>query len=459
VIPESVIRAKRDGEELSGNAIHGFVRGFLDGDIADYQMSAFLMAVTLRGMTAGETIELTRAMAESGESLDLARLSAPKVDKHSTGGVGDMISLPLVPLVAACGVTVPMIAGRGLGYTGGTLDKLESIPGFRTDLDRVAFTRAVERAGGAIGGQTETLAPADRRMYALRDVTATVESLPLLVSSILSKKLAADLDALVLDVKCGGGAFMQDEKGALDLARGLVSTAQALSLPAVAFVTGMDAPLGRAVGNAVEVAAAIDCLEGQGPEDVMELVLTLGTAMLCLAWPEVSWEKNQARLERAVEDGSGLARLEVMIREQGGDPRVVKDPDLLPQAVGRYEVKAPREGWVSAVDARGLGRALIGLGGGRRKTDDAIDRSVGFLLRRQVGDKVERGETLATVLGRTNEDAAQSGGDVVRAFTIDAVRPERRPLVRHLVTRDRVTPWQGASTWSDLDLRRLLRAS
>jgi pyrimidine-nucleoside phosphorylase len=457
MIPESVIRAKRDGEELSGSTIRDFIFGFVKGDVADYQMSAFLMTVTLRGMTSAETVDLTRAMAESGERFDFSNVSARKVDKHSTGGVGDMISLPLVPLVAACGVAVPMIAGRGLGHTGGTIDKLESIPGFRTHLDRAEFTHALQQVGGAIGGQTQSIAPADRRMYAIRDVTATVESLPLLVSSILSKKLAAGLDALVLDVKCGSGAFLPDEKDALRLAQALVTTADGLGLPAVAFVTDMDAPLGRAVGNAVEIASTIDCLNGQGPDDVMELVYTLGTAMLCLAEPEVSWDKHRAHLESTVRDGSGFMRFEAMIHEQGGDARVAANPKLLPSAEGRHEVVAERDGWVSAIDARTIGRALVGLGGGRKKAEDEIDPSVGFLFERRVGDKVARGDTLVTVLGRTDEDAARSGEDVLRAFSIESAAPERRPLVRHLVTRDRVTPWHGSGTWSEIDLPGLLR--
>ena len=457
--PESVIRAKRDGEALSGGTIQNFIAGFVNGDVADYQMSAFLMAVTLRGMTSAETVELTRAMAESGDTFDFSHASARKVDKHSTGGVGDMISLPLVPLVTSCGVVVPMIAGRGLGHTGGTIDKLESIPGFRTQLDRAEFTNVLQHVGGVIGGQTKTLAPADRRMYAIRDVTATVECLPLLVSSILSKKLAAGLDALVLDVKCGSGAFLPEEKDALRLAEALVTTADGLGLPAVAFVTDMDSPLGRAVGNAVEIVSTIDCLNGQGPEDVMELVFTLGTAMLCLAQPEEAWDAHRSRLESKVRDGSGIKQFGMMIREQGGDARVVTNPNLLPQAQGRYKVLSPREGWLRAINARTIGRALVGLGGGRNKAEDAIDPSVGFLFERKVGDRVARGDTLVTVLGRTDADAARAGQDVLGAFSIGPAAPEQRALVRHLVTRDRVSAWQGGRTWSELDVPDLLRTS
>ncbi len=455
--PETVIRAKRDGEELPPSTIESFITAFVTGQVMDYQMSAFLMAVTLRGMTSPETVALTRAMAESGETFDFSNILAPKVDKHSTGGVGDMISLPLVPLVAACGVAVPMIAGRGLGHTGGTIDKLESIPGFRTDLDRAAYAKTLQHAGGVIGAQTKSLAPADRRMYAIRDVTATVESLPLLVSSILSKKLAAGLDALVLDVKCGSGAFLPEEKDALRLAQALVTTADGLGLPAIAFVTDMDAPLGRAIGNAVEIASTIDCLNDRGPQDVMELVYTLGTAMLCLANPESSWNTHWSRLEGKVRDGSGLKRFDMMIREQGGDARVIENPELLPQSRGRYNVVAERDGWVNAIDARAIGRALVGLGGGRKKAEDGIDPSVGFLFEGKVGDKVARGDTLVAVLGRTDEDAAEAGQNVLRAYRIESTPPERRRLIRHLVTRDHVTEWQGGGTWSELDVSDLLR--
>ena len=457
--PESVIRAKRDGEELSRAAIETFVNGFVSGDVADYQMSAFLMAVVLRGMTDRETVDLTRAMAASGTQLDHSGVRARKVDKHSTGGVGDMISLPLVPLVAACGVAVPMIAGRGLGHTGGTLDKLESIPGFRTDLDAALVTKALEKVGGVISGQTQDIAPADRRMYALRDVTATVESLPLLVSSILSKKLAAGLDALVLDVKCGSGAFMTEEADALSLARELVGTAEALGLPAIAFLTDMEAPLGRAVGNAVEVVSAVECLKGEGAEDVMELVFTLGTAMLCLAGSEGSWEEQWARLENAVRTGEGLTRFGAMIREQGGDASIVIDPGRLPKAIARSDVLAPEDGYVASLDARGIGRVVLELGGGRKKAEDSVDPSVGVLIHRRPGERVSRDERLATVLGRTPQEAALALPEVLRSYSIEKAAPPRRPLVRYLVSRDGVQPWEGASTWSALDLSDLLRIS
>jgi pyrimidine-nucleoside phosphorylase len=294
-------------------------------------------------------------------------------------------------------------------------------------------------------------------MYAIRDVTATVESLPLLVSSILSKKLAAGLDALVLDVKCGSGAFLPDEMDALKLAQALVTTADGLGLPAVAFITNMNAPLGQWVGNAVEVGSASECLKGEGPDDVMELVYTLGTAMLCLTEPAPGWDKQWTRLERAIEDGSGLQRFEAMIRGQGGDPRVVSEPKRLPQPGARHQVVAPVDGWVNAIDARAVGRALVGLGGGRRKAEDGIDPSVGFFLHRRVGDSVKRGEALVTVLGATDASAKASGDDVLHAFRIEASAPEPEPLIKHLVTRDRVAPWRGAGTWSALDLPALLR--
>jgi pyrimidine-nucleoside phosphorylase len=450
VTPESIIRSKRDGDELSRSAIEAFVQGFLSGSVADYQMSAFLMAVVLRGMTSGETADLTRVMLESGERLAFPGVPGLKVDKHSTGGVGDLVSLPLAPLVAACGVPVPMISGRGLGHTGGTLDKLESIPGLRTDLDATAFERVLARAGFAMGGQTPTLAPADRRMYALRDVTATVESVPLIVSSILSKKAAAGLDALVLDVKFGRGAFMKREEDALVLAHELVRVGRLLGLGTVAFVTDMDVPLGRAVGNGVEVESALACLSGRGPEDVMELVATLGTAMLCLGRPGAGWAESRVRLEQAVADGSGRDRFRTMVREQGGDAGVVEDPRRLPQAPASLPVVSPRDGWVTDLDPAALGRAVIELGGGRRRAGDAIDPAVGILLERRPGERATRGEALAVVRGHTLPEAERVARDLVApAFTLGAEPPRPRALVRSLVTEHGARPWAGPRTWEE----------
>lgn len=447
--PAEIIRAKRDGRELDRAGLEAFVRGFVAGEVAPYQMSAFLMAVYLRGMTPAETAELTRVMVESGETLRFPAGDGRLVDKHSTGGVGDLVSLPLAPLVAAAGVRVPMISGRGLAHTGGTLDKLESIPGFRTGLDGDAVRRLLDTVGFAMGGQTETLAPADRLMYALRDVTATVESVPLIVSSILSKKVAEGIDALVLDVKCGRGAFMTSEEDALRLAGELVRVGSHLGKEVVAFVTDMDQPLGTAVGNAVEVRAALDCLGSRGPADLMELVEVLGTAMLCLGRGG-SWEENAGRLRAAVEDGSGRDRFRAMIEGQGGDPGVVDAPDRLPAAAARVTVTAPEAGWIVDLEPRALGEAVVELGGGRRRAGDPVDPSVGLELVRRRGERVEAGEPLAVVLAADRAAGERVAREAVAgAYRLGPEPPAPRALVRHLVTPAGTVPWTGMSSWEE----------
>jgi pyrimidine-nucleoside phosphorylase len=445
-----IIRAKRDGRELADGEIEFFVRGFLAEDIAPYQMTAFLMAVFFRGMSPRETATLTRVMVESGETFSLPGIDGIKVDKHSTGGVGDLISLPLAPLVAAAGVPVPMVSGRGLGHTGGTLDKLESIPGLRTDLDEETFRRILREVGFVMGGQTESLVPADRRMYALRDVTATVESVPLIVSSILSKKVAEGIDALVLDVKCGRGAFMKTEEDALHLAGELTRAGTIMGLRVAAFVTDMDQPLGDAVGNAVEVRTALNCLRGTGPADQMELVNTLGAAMLCLGGKAADWETAEREMIRVRDDGTGLARFRAMVEAQGGDPAAVDDPSRLPQAPARVDVTAEEAGFVADVEPFALGQAVVALGGGRRRAEDRVDPAVGVLIRRRYGDRVERGDVLAEVLA-ADEAAGRQAADegVASAFRVEPREPEPRTLVKHLVTADGRWPWNGAETWNE----------
>jgi pyrimidine-nucleoside phosphorylase len=449
VIPASVIRAKRDGEELSREDIDGFIRGFLDWEVTSYQMSAFLMAVTLRGMTARETADLTRVMLETGEKLTFPGSAARAVDKHSTGGVGDLVSIPLAPLVAAAGVPVPMMAGRGLGHTGGTIDKLESIPGFRADLDPAGFRRMIAEVGCAIGEQTLAVAPADRRMYALRDVTATVESIPLIVSSILSKKGAEGIDALVLDVKCGRGAFMKSEESALRLARTLAEVGGILGLETVAFVTDMDRPLGNSVGNAIEVREALDVLAGRGSEDLTGLVLDLGAAMLALGRPGTGFEENRVRLRGLLDDGSGLARFRKLVSAQGGDAGALDDPERgLPLAPVRIDVPAPDDGWVSDLEPVALGRAAAELGGGRRAAGDAIDPGVGIRIARGVGARVRRGDVLAVIHCREREAGERAAREsIAPAFRIAADRPVVPPVIRHLVTAAGAVPWEGPRTW------------
>jgi len=447
VNPQGVIGKKRDGGELTDAELEYFVGGFLDEGVTDYQMAAWLMAVFLRGMTPGETATLTRLMVESGKTLSFPEVPGRKVDKHSTGGVGDLISLPLAPVVAAAGVPVPMISGRGLGHTGGTLDKLESISGLETGLDEDAFRRVLRDVGFVMGGQTEELAPADRRMYALRDVTATVESIPLIVSSILSKKVAEGIDALVLDVKCGRGAFMKTEEDAIRLAGELCRVGTLMGKEVVAFVTDMDAPLGSAVGNAVETRVAIDCLRGNGPEDTMELVGTLGRAMIVLGGRAASWDEAGTILDRALDSGDALARFRSMVEAQGGDASMVDEPDRLPRAGHEHAVSAPRDGFVTDIDPFALGEAVVELGGGRRRADDVIDPGVGVLLSKKPGREVKAGEALAVVLASDPGVGKRVAGDLNKAFTVGAAPPPPRPLVRHLVTADGSKPWAGAATW------------
>jgi pyrimidine-nucleoside phosphorylase len=389
-----VIRAKRDGEVLSPEAIGSFVAGVLDGTWADYQTSALLMAIVLRGMTAGETAALTDAMVRSGRRVDLSGIPGVKVGKHSTGGVGDKVSIVLAPLVAACGVVMPKMSGRGLGHTGGTLDKLESIPGYRVDLDEARFFEVLRTVGCALIGQTADIAPADKVLYALRDVTATIESVPLISASVMSKKLAEGSSALVLDVKCGRGAFMHTLPDALALAQSLVAIGRAHGVPTEALVTGMDRPLGRAVGNALEIRECIDTLAGGGPADLVAVVEALGSRVLQVAGIAPDDPSAQRRLDDARRSGAGLQRLRAMIAAQGGDPAVVDDPARLPAAPVVDTVTAAADGTVTDLDAARIGRASVLLGAGREKKGDPVDHAAGIVVRVAVGDRVRRGQAL-----------------------------------------------------------------
>ena len=397
MFPQHIIARKRDGHALSREEIAAFVRGATDGSWADYQLSALLMAIFLRGMNAEETAHYTDAMMRSGVVADLSAVPGIKVDKHSTGGVGDKISIPLAPMVVACGVPVPMISGRGLGHSGGTLDKLESIPGFRTDLPLGEYRAQVARIGCALIGQTRDLAPADRKLYALRDVTATVECIPLICGSILSKKLAEGIDALVLDVKFGRGAFMKTLPEAQRLAEALVAVGRAGGKQVRAVLTAMEEPLGRAVGNALEVAESVACLRGEGPADVMEVTRVLGAHMLVLGG--VARDEGEARekLDRVVRDGSALRKLREIVAAQGGDPAVIDDPGRLPQAKHLLAVRADTAGVVHAVDAMDVALAALGLGAGRARAEDRIDPAVGVSDLVKVGETVGAGGVLAVV--------------------------------------------------------------
>lgn len=384
--------AKRDGGELDEASIQAFVRGAVDGTIADYQVVALLAAIFQRGFSTRELVDWTRAMLDSGERLDFSAIAAPKVDKHSTGGVGDKVSIPLAPAVAACGAAVPMISGRGLGHTGGTLDKLESIPGFRTQLEPAAFARVLEDCGVALGGQTPRLVPADRKFYALRDATGLVESIPLIASSIVSKKLAEGLDALVLDVKFGSGAFLPDVRQGRELARTMQQLSGGLGLRASVFLTAMDRPLGDCAGHCNEIQESIECLRGGGPSDLRELVVLEGGEMLRLAGVAKTLDDGRGRIAEVLDDGRALARFRRVVELQGGDPRVVDEPQRLALGPKRQTLAAPRAGWLEYVDVRELGLAIQALGGGRQRVEDGIDPRVGLRFLSRPGQRVEQGQ-------------------------------------------------------------------
>jgi pyrimidine-nucleoside phosphorylase len=442
--PRILIARKRDGGHLSEDEIRSFVGGYLNREVADYQMAAFLMAVLFRGMSREETVALTRAMIDSGRVLDLSALG-PTADKHSTGGVGDKVSLALAPLVAAEGVRVPMISGRGLGHTGGTLDKLESIPGFRTGLSPDEFVGTLARVGVAMAGQSDDLVPADRRMYALRDVTATVESLPLIASSILSKKIAAGPENLVFDVKVGRGAFFADRSRAAALAAELVSVAGAFGRRAVAFLTDMDRPLGAAVGNAVEVEEAIAVLRGTAPPDLTEVTFVTAAAMLVLAGVAPDLFAASRRLEERIRDGSALAKFREMVSAQGGDPRVADDPSLLPRAAHEVVVESPADGTVADIDPRAIAEIVTDMGGGRRRVEDTIDAGAGLILDCVHGSTVRKGDTLARI--RFSRGSAGEWVSRTRAAYLitRAAAPERR-MIHAVVSRSGEQPWRGWST-------------
>ncbi len=429
-----VIRKKRDGQELSRDEIEYLVRAYTSGEIPDYQVSAWLMAVILRGMTRAETSVLTDAMLHSGEVLDLSEFAAKKVDKHSTGGVGDKTSLVLAPLVAAGGLIVPMISGRGLGHTGGTLDKLESIPGFNVNLPLPEFRRVLKVCGCAMIGQTAEIAPADRKLYALRDVTGTVESPYLICASIMSKKLAEGIDALVLDVKTGCGAFMKKDEDAEFLAALMVETGERMGKSMIALITNMDQPLGTHVGNSLEVAEVIEVLRGEGPEDLRELCLELAARMFQLGGAADTVAQGKAQVGQLIASGKALERFRQMVILQGGDALVIDDPGRLPQASLKQEVKSAHRGYVSSIDCEAIGHACVILGGGREKKEDAVDPTVGIVLHRKLGDAVAAGESLCTVHANSETRAARAIELLLQSFRITETPPaENRRLVHRVI--------------------------
>ena len=426
-----IIQAKRDGRALSAAELRFLVEGYTRGDVPDYQMAAFCMAVFFRGMDEAETAELAGAMLRSGTVLDLSDIPGAKVDKHSTGGVGDKVSLALAPIAAACGVVVPMVSGRGLGHTGGTLDKLEAIPGFRVDLPVERFREVLAATGVCLIGQTAEIAPADRKLYALRDVTATVESIPLIAGSIMSKKLAEGIDALVLDVKVGSGAFMKRAEDAERLALALAGIGRAMGKRVTALLTAMDEPLGFAVGNALEVAEAVALLRDEGPRDLREVTFALAGEMLLLGGVADDAADALARVRAAVGDGRAFLKLCELVEAQGGDPDALADPRLLPRAARTREVPAPASGLVQAVDAEAIGHAAMALGAGRARVEDRVDPAAGLVVRKKVGDPVERGEPLAVLHcgDRGSESPDEVAGRVARAYQIGAQPPPREPLI------------------------------
>jgi pyrimidine-nucleoside phosphorylase len=435
VVP--LIERKRDGGALTPEEWSALVAAYAAGRVPDYQMAALLMAVLLRGLERHELAALTDAMLASGQRLSFDSWATPRVDKHSTGGVGDKVSLVLAPLVAACGVAVPMMSGRGLGHTGGTLDKLEAIPGFRTGLS-LAETRAqVMKIGCAMIGQTPEIAPADGRLYALRDVTGTVEAIPLIAASIMSKKLAEGLHALVLDVKRGSGAFLPELEQSLELAQTMIALGEDRGCPTVALLTAMDRPLGRACGNALETEEAILALRGEGPDDLMEVTYALGVEMLLAAGTEKTSKRARQRLENALASGLAAEKFEQVIAAQGGNPQTVEDPSVLPQAQEVEVYNAPRTGVVTRVEPRVIGRAIVAMGGGRRKVEDPVDPTVGFVITVKPCDKVLAGEPIASVFAKDGGGMKLGLEALGQAIVIgDKLGAKPLPLISHRVSKD-----------------------
>ena len=429
-----LIAKKRDGERLSTGEIAEMIRLYTAGEIPDYQMSAMCMAILFRGMDDDEILDLTMSMMHSGETLDLSPIRGVKADKHSTGGVGDKTSLVLCPMVAACGVKIAKMSGRGLGHTGGTIDKLESFPGFVTGISEERFFDNVNRIGIAIAGQTAEVCPADKKLYALRDVTGTVPSIPLIVSSIMSKKLAAGADVIVLDVKCGSGAFMKTPEQARELAEGLTRVGALAGRRCAAVITDMDEPLGFAVGNALEVKEAIDVLAGRTEAgELLELCLTLGTNILTLAGLAADETEAREKLVKTVKDGSALRKLAEMVEAQYGDPRAVYDLSLLPEASVKREVPCERAGYIAHIEAEEVGLVSMHLGGGRATKESAIDLAVGVVLRKKVGDRVEAGESLGTIHASSEAKAAEAAELLKKCYTLSDEPVKKAPFIKDVV--------------------------
>jgi pyrimidine-nucleoside phosphorylase len=436
-----LIRKKRDGATLSPDELRDIVNGFVKGSIPDYQMSAFLMATFFRGMSVEETNTFTRLMLHSGEVVDLSAIPGVKVDKHSTGGVGDKISLPLAPIVAACGVPVPMISGRGLGHTGGTLDKLESIPGFNTSLSIGEYKKVIAEVGVVMIGQTKEIAPADKKMYGLRDVTATVECIPLIAGSIMSKKLAEGIDALVLDVKTGRGAFMPTYERAVELATTLVGIGNSFGKETVGFITDMNQPLGCMIGNWLEIVESVECLRGKNVPDIMEVTYVLGGAMVMLGRKAASINEGIEQCKEVVKNGKAYEKFLQLVKRQGGDISFIEHFEKYPPSKYSQKISAAESGFVTAIDSLELGFTGIALGAGRTKVDDIIDPKAGIVLARKVGDAVNSGDTVA-ILYTDNKNAIEiSARRIKDAFVVGSAKPKPSPLVISQVDKNGVKPF------------------
>ncbi|WP_090638437.1 pyrimidine-nucleoside phosphorylase [Neobacillus massiliamazoniensis] len=428
-----LIEKKRDGHELSTEEINFIINGYTDGTIPDYQISALTMAIFFKGMTEKERADLTMAMVKSGDQIDLSQIEGIKVDKHSTGGVGDTTTLVLGPLVAAVGVPVAKMSGRGLGHTGGTIDKLESVKGFHVEIENNEFIELVNKNKIAVIGQSGNLTPADKKLYALRDVTATVDSIPLIASSIMSKKIAAGADAIVLDVKTGAGAFMKTLEDSKELAKAMVRIGNNVGRRTMAVISDMGQPLGYAIGNALEVKEAIDTLKGEGPEDLTELCLTLGSHMVYLANKASSLKEARAMLEKAINDGSALDKLKVFLSSQGGDASIVDDPSKLPQAKFTFELEAKEDGYVAEIVADEVGTAAMILGAGRATKESVIDLAVGLVLRKKIGDHVKKGESLVTIYSNF-EDVAEVKEKLYENIKISSAKVDAPILIHGEIT-------------------------
>lgn len=437
-----LIRKKRDGAALSTDELQFIIDGFVDGTIPEYQMSAFLMATYFRGMNPEETSTFTRLMLHSGEIIDLSSIPGIKVDKHSTGGVGDKISLPLAPIVAACGVPVPMISGRGLGHTGGTLDKLESIPGFNTSLSIAEYKRVIADVGLVMIGQTKEIAPADKKMYALRDVTATVECIPLIAGSIMSKKLAEGIDALILDVKTGRGAFMPTYERAVELATALVGIGNSFGKETVGFITDMNQPLGYTIGNWLEVVESVECLQGKDVSDVMEVTYALGGMMVVLGKKAATLKEGMERCREVVRNGKAYEKFRRLVKLQGGDVSFVEHPEKYSPSKFSQEITARQKGFIGSIDSLELGFTGISLGAGRTRVDDLIDPKAGIVLKKKVGDAVSPGDVLAILHTDKEKIVEEAAARIERAFSSAPHKSPLTPIVISQVDKDGVRPYK-----------------